>query len=220
MCDPVDPRIRRTRELLQQALENLLEKKEFDRISVQEIADAATVNRATFYDHYTDKFTLLECLVARRFHELLAKRNVRFDGTCGSALQALVLAVCDFLAAAPEMDNQPVRQFEPHMESAVIAVVRRTILEGARKHAVGNGIPPEMIAAAASWAIYGAAKEWIQNPNRRPAEEIVDLVAGLVSPIINAGQTPVQSKAGSRNDEPSKQIPSGARKPRRTRGGK
>src|SRR5215468_4921095 len=119
MSDAVDPRIRRTRELLQQALESLLKTKDFDAISVQEIADAATVNRATFYDHYTDKFALLECLVARRFYELLANRNVRFDGTCGSALQALVLAVCDFLAAVPDnTEQQPVRQFEPHMESA------------------------------------------------------------------------------------------------------
>lgn len=108
-----------------------------------------------------------------------------------------MLAVCDFLAAVPDnTEQQPVRQFEPHMESAVIAVVRRTILEGVRKHAAGNGIPPEMIAATASWAIYGAAKEWIQDSNRRPAEQIVDMVAGLVSPIMNAGQTPVQNDAG------------------------
>ena len=194
-CEAIDPRIRRTRELLQQALENLLKTKDFDKISVQEIADAATVNRATFYDHYTDKFALLECLVARRFYELLAKRNVRFDGTCGSALQALVLAVCDFLAAAPDAEKQPVRQFEPHMEAAIIAIVRRTILEGAREHPAGNGIPPEMIAATTSWAIYGAAKEWIQDPNRRPAEEIVDMVAGLVSPLLHGGQTPALNEA-------------------------
>lgn len=196
ISDTVDPRIRRTRELLQQSLENLLKTKEFDKISVQEIADAATVNRATFYDHYTDKFSLLECLVARRFHELLAKRNVRFDGTCGSVLEALVLAVCDFLAAMPDIEKRPVRRFEPHMELAVIAVVRRTILEGARKHPPENGIPAEMIAATASWAIYGAAKEWIQKPNRRPAEEIAGMVAELVSPVMHAGQTAVQNAMG------------------------
>jgi hypothetical protein len=32
------------------------------------------------------------------------------------------------------------------------------------------------------------------------------MVAGLVSPIMNAGQTPVQSDAGSRTIEPSKRI--------------
>ncbi len=46
----LDPRVRRTRHLLHQALGNLLETKEFEKISVQDIAEAATVNRATFYD--------------------------------------------------------------------------------------------------------------------------------------------------------------------------
>jgi AcrR family transcriptional regulator len=68
---PSIPVIRRTRQLLQQALEKLLETKDFDKISVQDIADAATVNRVTFYDHYTDKFALLECVVAGRFQNLL-----------------------------------------------------------------------------------------------------------------------------------------------------
>jgi AcrR family transcriptional regulator len=40
--------------LLQQALEKLLEKEDFERISVQDIAEIATVNRVTCYDHYTD----------------------------------------------------------------------------------------------------------------------------------------------------------------------
>ena len=38
--------------------------KPFDEISVQDIAEAATVNRATFYDHYTDKYSLLEANIA------------------------------------------------------------------------------------------------------------------------------------------------------------
>src|SRR5580698_9098786 len=95
-CEVVDPRIRRTRLLLQQALEKLLETKEFEKISVQDITDAATVNRATFYDHYPDKFALLECMAGSRFNELLSARGVKFDGTCSSALRAIVLGVCDY----------------------------------------------------------------------------------------------------------------------------
>src|SRR5271155_2772872 len=121
-CEEIlDPRIRRTRLLLQQALEKLLETHEFEKISVQDIADAATVNRATFYDHYPDKFALLESLVGCRFHDLLVEREVQFDGTCGSALKAIVLAVCDYLTRMQGPDCK--RQWEPHMESAIIAVV-------------------------------------------------------------------------------------------------
>src|SRR6202167_1883316 len=84
-CQVRDPRIRRTRKLLQGALGSLMQTKSFDEISVQDITEAATVNRATFYDHYTDKFALLEALVAGGFHELLDERNVRYQAGCPSA---------------------------------------------------------------------------------------------------------------------------------------
>jgi AcrR family transcriptional regulator len=185
-CEVLDPRIRRTRQLLQQALEKILKIKEFDEISVQEIADAATVNRATFYDHYPDKSALLECLVGSRFHELLAERGVRFDATCGSALRAITLAVCDYLAGTPGIECEGQRRLEPVMESAIIAVVRRTIVEGLKQHPPEAAISPAMIAATVSWAIYGAAKEWVRTPDRRPSDEIVDSVIRLVAPIISA----------------------------------
>jgi len=182
----IDPRIRRTRVLLQEALGKLLETKEFDKITVQDIADSATVNRATFYDHYTDKFALLECMVGTRFGELLAARGVRFDGGCPSALRGIVLGVCDYLAAAPRLECERQLQMEPHMEAAVIAVVRRMLLDGLEKHRPENGVSPEMLAATLSWAIYGAAKEWVRTPERVPSEEMAETVVQLVGPVFGA----------------------------------
>jgi AcrR family transcriptional regulator len=182
----VDPRIRRTRQLLQQALATLMETKEFEKISVQDITEAATLNRATFYDHYGDKFALLECMVAARFQELLAQRGVQFDGTCASALRALVLGVCDYLAGTPGVACERQRQMEPHLESAVIGVVRRMILEGLKQHPAARGVSPEMMATTVSWAIYGAAKEWVRTPNRCRSEQIVETVVTLVAPIFSA----------------------------------
>src|SRR5947209_2944559 len=97
----LDPRIRRTRLALQHALATLLQEKEFDKISVQDIAESAAVNRATFYDHYTDKFALLECMVGSRFEELLEARGIRFDSGCSGALRGIVMGVCDYVATAP-----------------------------------------------------------------------------------------------------------------------
>lgn len=181
-CDTLDPRIRRTRQLLQQALQKLLTKKEFEEISVQDITEAATLNRATFYDHYTDKFELLECMVGTDFNELLAEREVQFDQTCASALKAIVVAVCDYLARMQGPDCR--RQLQPHMEAAIIGAVRRILLDGLKRQPSQEAVSPEMVAAAASWAIYGAAKEWVQTTDRRSSEQIADLVAVLVSPIL------------------------------------
>src|SRR5258708_22204552 len=95
------PGIRRTRQRLQDALRSLLEQKEFDKITVQDITEAATLNRATFYAHYPDKFKLLEEFIRVNFLQLLAQRNVRFDGTCSSGFEAMIPAVVDYLALVP-----------------------------------------------------------------------------------------------------------------------
>jgi len=47
-AEGIDPRILRSRRMLMEALRNLLDRKEFDDISIQEIADEAGLNRATF----------------------------------------------------------------------------------------------------------------------------------------------------------------------------
>ena len=172
--------------LRSQTYHKLLKNKEFDEISVQDIADAATINRATFYDHYTDKFSLLECMVGSRFHDLLAERDLQFDGTCQLALKAIVMALCDYLARMQGPDCE--RQLAPHMETAIIAVVRRTLLDGLQRHPREDAIAPEMVAATASWAIYGGVKEWVRTPDRCPAEEIAQTVMVLVAPIFQQMQ--------------------------------
>jgi AcrR family transcriptional regulator len=181
---PVDPRIRRTRHLLQQALEKLLESKNFGDISVQDIAEAATVNRATFYDHYADKFALLECLVARQFLGMLGERGVTFDGTCPSAIRGIVLGVCDYVAGMSSSCSERQLQMEPHLEAAVVAVVRHMILEGLKQNPPTRAACLEMIAATTSWAIYGAAKEWARMPKRAPSTEIAETIMTLVLPIL------------------------------------
>ncbi len=53
-----DPRIARTRKILQQAFLTLLQAHDYDDITVQNILDQAEVNRTTFYKHYLNKEAL------------------------------------------------------------------------------------------------------------------------------------------------------------------
>src|ERR1700688_200198 len=95
--ETTDPRILRSRRMLLDALASLLMKKEFEDISVQEIADEATLNRATFYLHYPDKNALLQAMTDARFRDLMDRRAISFTD-CHGALRAIALGVCDYLA--------------------------------------------------------------------------------------------------------------------------
>src|ERR1700678_3349682 len=130
--EAVDPRIRRTRQLLQRALDKLLETKDLSDLSVQDIAEEASVNRATFYDHYADKFALLGCMVGCRIHALITERKIHFQGSCGAELTAIVRAVCDYLVRMQGSNGE--RQLDPHMQSAIIAAVHQILLAGIKQH--------------------------------------------------------------------------------------
>ena len=55
-----DRRTLKTQKALRDALAELLTEKELQKVTVQEIADKADVNRVTFYKHYLDVYDLYE----------------------------------------------------------------------------------------------------------------------------------------------------------------
>jgi AcrR family transcriptional regulator len=185
-CEVRDPRIRRTRQLLQQALSQLLESRSFEEITVQDIAEAATVNRATFYDHYTDKFALLEALIAGGFHTLLQERSVAYDGSCPAQAAAIILAACDYLAASSARRPCGERRstMEPLEDAAMVTAIRRIIEHGMARQ---SGLSREQLgirSAAVSGAIYGAVKQWLNTPDRWSPEQAVPQIVELVRPLL------------------------------------
>ncbi|MGC2401584.1 MAG: TetR/AcrR family transcriptional regulator [Acidobacteriaceae bacterium] len=186
-CEVRDPRIRRTRGLLQDALRKLMLQKSFDEISVQDIAELATVNRATFYDHYTDKYALLEALVGSGFHQFLAQRQVSYSAGCPGAVSAIILATCDFLTQAHSTgscDHQTA--FEPLMDAAITKAIRRILLAG-----MGDveSLPPTavLVAATVSASICAGVKQWLAMPDRPPSEALVVQLQPLVMPMLDGG---------------------------------
>ena len=56
----MDRRKRKTRIAIQNACIQLLQEKEFDAITISDIAERADINRATFYLHFIDKHDMLD----------------------------------------------------------------------------------------------------------------------------------------------------------------
>jgi AcrR family transcriptional regulator len=188
-CEVRDPRVRRTRQLLQGALRSLLQSRSFEEISVQDIAEAATVNRATFYDHYADKFALLDALIAGGFHSLLRERNVEYNPNHPEAVSAIILAACDYQILMHQGGSSCKRNspFEPLVDSAIIGAIRQVLTREMQKLEVPASIQTKMIVPAASSAIYAAVKEWFNTQNRPSVEEIVPQILELILPMLQLG---------------------------------
>ena len=178
--EATDPRILRSRQMLMEALGRLLDRKEFDGISVQEIANEATLNRATFYLHYADKNALLQAMTAARFRALIARRGLSFTD-CDGSLRAIALGVCDYLADTTGCPSQLTKM---PLEGSIIPVVEGMFLEGAAYHPAQPGVDPELLGSTAAWAIFGAARRWLQTRDRIPAEEMAAKIEAMVKQIF------------------------------------
>jgi len=66
----LDRRLVKTLEAIKKAILELMNEKNFDDITIQDISDRANVNRSTVYLHYLDKYDLLDKLIDEHISEL------------------------------------------------------------------------------------------------------------------------------------------------------
>jgi AcrR family transcriptional regulator len=75
----MDRRATKTREHLIAALEQLIQIKDFDKLTIAQITEAADVNRATFYAHFLDKYDLLDATIAQNIDEQFERHELTLN---------------------------------------------------------------------------------------------------------------------------------------------
>jgi len=165
----LDPRVIRTRQLLRDALVSLIAEKGFDAITVQDIADRATLNRATFYLHYQDKHDLLIKSLHDAIDELMADIGPAEDNDqlVVEGPQRPIVKVFQHVA-------QHARFYQVMMGAAgvpsFIAAVRDyiaeitlhwlTLLQPDPEKSI---VPLEIVANSLSWSLLGVLIWWLDH---------------------------------------------------------
>ena len=75
----MDLRQIKTERHIQAAFVDLLAQQDFEKITIANIATEAQISRSTFYDHYPDKYALLEAVMTYYTDYLLALTEQRID---------------------------------------------------------------------------------------------------------------------------------------------
>ncbi|HEY3371912.1 MAG TPA: TetR family transcriptional regulator [Prolixibacteraceae bacterium] len=187
-----DPRVKRTRQSIEQAFLNLMTEKGFQALSVQDITEHAGINRATFYAHFPDKYDLLDHFIRKEFHQLVENRMLNACQFSLVNLRSLIIAVCEFVDNAQGRCSMTEKQFRLLVASQVRTQVNTLIL-----HWLGNTGPEdeqtvmhERAATASSWAIYGLATKWSQSKRVPPVEQYADEVLPLIAANLSFNTEP------------------------------
>jgi AcrR family transcriptional regulator len=183
-----DPRVKRTRELIVRAFGELVMEKGHRGLTVQEIAERATVNRATFYAHFRDQYELLDYFISEAFREELRRRLPETPGLDEETLKALVLATCDVLSELETSCRLSDRQFRPLIEAQVASELYELLLgwmEAAPRKANHRMAAPEVTASVVSWAIFGAGMRWSRDGAAESEERFADQVLTVIVEGLN-----------------------------------
>jgi len=184
-----DPRSKRTRRLLQDALSDLLGTKGFGEINVADITTKAEVNRATFYAHYNDKYDLLNARIRSTFQDLLDKKLPSNPTFSMANLCILTLTAHEYLAAfAGHCAVDTATSDNGLMVQQVHRQINTILLEWLHNSPIK--LPPsptiEIVAMTTSWAIFGSILEGSWNGNRRPPALLTAQVLEQLEPGLRA----------------------------------
>lgn len=182
--DSLDPRIVRTRQMLEEALLTLMQKKPFHNIAVGDITEQAGVNRSTFYAHYTDKYDLLDYCVRETFRAKLAEALPKSSEFCCDKLKPLIVATCAYLERLNGGCSPVDKQLDPIVENQVQSQLYEYIfgwLNSVGQQAMQHAVLPETTALVLSWAIFGVGRQWAEKSSAQTPEELAEQVYALIT---------------------------------------
>jgi len=186
--EKLDPRVKRTRDLIQRSFIEIVDEKGFYSLSVQDITSRAGINRATFYAHFPDKYALLDYAIGEMFRAEIERRMLNVCEFRIENLRTLVITVCEFVGKIHSHTDKE-EQYQTLAEAQIRNQVYGLILHWLEKiETIRNcSVSRERAATAASWAIYGLAHQWTHEKRKSSPETFANEVMPLVA--ANLGQT-------------------------------
>jgi AcrR family transcriptional regulator len=186
----IDRRVRRTRELLREALVSLVLQKGYERVTVQDIIDRADVGRSTFYAHFRDR----EDLLLSVFEEIrdafeAYERALEGDGRRKRGpwpTLALFEHASEYRALYQAMiGRRGPDVLKRHLHTLLSELMREHL--GARAVRGGNPVPLEVIVEFAVSSLLGLLIWWLDGDRPYSAEEMIDMYGALTEAGIRSG---------------------------------
>ncbi|MCG3041587.1 TetR/AcrR family transcriptional regulator [Streptomyces fenghuangensis] len=199
-ADRVDPRVLRTRALLREAALAIAAERDVESMTIADIAERATVNRATVYQHYRDRDALLLDAMEEevgRLARAAARCPLTHPAQCAPGELAQLFRHVETNATLYR------RMLGPGGSARFVNRLRELLAEevaaqlGAAGGDGGNGgaTAPllELRAHYLAGAFVGVFTRWVAMPGRPTAEQAAEEVWGLLrgaSPDRGAADPP------------------------------
>lgn len=217
-----DPRIARTRRLLHDALLALARERDLDTISVADIADRATVNRSTFYQHYPDKETLLADALDEQARIAGADLSALIPLEDSDQPPALLVRYVEHLDENAALYR---RSLSETGSPLAVARLRRRINDIVTTGIEGHGFDPretdlplEIAAASITGSLIGVLTTWLEMDPRPSTERAASWTWQMLVPAHHPDPLGGAPGGRDRNGDEHPTVAGGAQPTAESRG--
>lgn len=184
-----DARTRRSFAALQAALLELLERREFEQVSVREICKVASVHYATFFRHVPSKEALLDRVGSQEIARMISLALPAQDA--GKAYDAIA-TMCDYIG-----ERRPL--WNTLLNGGASVRMRQEWLSQAREVSAlrapyGSWLPKELGTVCSVTLIIETIAWWLRQPERAySGQQVTGMLHRMISNSAFAGDTPQAS---------------------------
>lgn len=178
-----DRRVRRTRNAINHAFMELLNEKEFEQITINDLSERANVNRGTFYLHYMDKYDLLDQYIEDHLSKMMnsctvttLEENMEEKDEAVRALQSLFVYIEENMTFFSIMlTRKKTSAFREQMLEVASTVIRKKIDGGG----INQNMDKELMVQFMASAFVGIAEDWILNQMPHSPQYMAEQIWGL-----------------------------------------
>lgn len=182
-----DLRVRKTKANLYKGLIELMQEKEFEDIKVIDICKKSLINRSTFYDHFNDKFELLNSFMNYLKEELLEHlkeyKNIEYK----SMKEYFLIIVKDLFTYINKNINVYSvlsiikKNYNSVAHDMMFEAVHTAVCEELNEHCINHSnIPNESISLFYVSGVITVLTESIKDPNKFDENEIIEELDKLI----------------------------------------
>lgn len=180
-----DRRIQKSQDAIMKAFIELMQTKNFEQITINQIAELADVNRGTIYLHYVDKYDLLDKCIDTHLHKVfdmcIPDESLHHDISDHSAiLNTFEYIQQDSAFFYTMLSNKGSAAFRARLQG----MIENRIDDMYQSMAIDKLIKKDFFVQFLSSAIIGLLEWWIINSFPYSATDMVDQISMLLKRFL------------------------------------
>ncbi len=177
---PADPRVRRTKRAIRNALAALLAERDLNEITIRDVAAQAGINRKTFYNYYSGIHQVMDeienevvAMTEAVFGDLDLRREMENPYAIFQKITAIINTDMDFYGHLLSMTENA------GLSAKLVALLKEKAREALAPQLALDGDRVNVILDYSLSGLIGVYQSWFNSDRRTPVEEISRTVSDL-----------------------------------------